>query len=555
LRGDPGRLRQILVNLLGNALKFTNQGEVILSCRLEVTDSKPAGRISVRFEVQDTGIGVDAEIQGRLFQPFSQADGSTTRRYGGTGLGLAISKQLVLRMGGQIGVRSAPGEGSTFWFTANFDHSSVPAFDLRSPDGAYFSNCRLESWSVLVAEPHPASRSSLTLALLAEHAKVEEADSMIGVRSWAARQHPDGLHRCLLLIESGICRSALDPGDFSALAKRGLRIALLVPFNQTALDETEIAFGCQALFHKPLRGRSVVHWLAEASGTRSEISAKMGESIKNAKKSLPTGLRILVAEDNPVNQQVIRLQLSKFGCDLIGVANNGWELLQLLERGPIDAVLMDCQMPEMDGLSTTRAIRTSDASKGRHTWIIAMTANAMEGDREHCLASGMDDYVSKPVRESTLLSVLTRAYQRNSEREMASPSLGSNQSSREIGDLPVLNSTSLQKLRELGGPEGDALLASLAAHFIQTGSKLVEFMRESCRYGDWDAVRRAAHSLRGSAANFGAHDLIAHCERIEEDAERGLAAETITLVERLPGKFQRISSALKKRCGTIPSVT
>ena len=555
LLGDPGRLRQILVNLLGNALKFTNQGEVTLSCRLEDADSNPADRVTIRFEVQDTGIGIDPQVQGMLFQAFSQADGSTTRRYGGTGLGLAICKQLVLRMGGQIGVRSAPGEGSTFWFTAQFAHSSVPAFDPRSPDGAYFSSRRLDSWSVLVAEPHPASRSSLTLALLAEAAEVEDADSMIGVRDWVARQRPDGLQRCLLLIEAGICRSASVPGDFLALAKRGLRIALLAPFNRTALDEAEIAFGCQTLFHKPLRGRSVVHWLAESSPTESGGSASMAEATEGTRESLPAGLRILVAEDNPVNQQVIRLQLAKFGCEVIGVANNGWEALQMLPRGPVDAVLMDCQMPEMDGLSATRAIRTSDASRGEHTWIIAMTANAMEGDREHCLASGMDDYLSKPVRETALLAALVRAHQQSVKREVPGPSSESTEASSEMRDPPVLNGVALQKLRELGGAEGDALLASLAGHFIQAGGKLVESMRESCGCGDWDAVRRAAHSLRGSASNFGAHELIAHCERIEEGAGHSLAAETIVLVEDLPRKFERICSALNERCGAIPSVT
>ena len=266
-------------------------------------------------------------------------------------------------------------------------------------------------------------------------------------------------------------------------------------------------------------------------------------------------MRILVAEDNTVNQQVIRLQLAKFGCEVIGVANNGWEALQMLPRGPVDAVLMDCQMPEMDGLSATRAIRTSDASRGEHTWIIAMTANAMEGDREHCLASGMDDYLSKPVRETALLAALVRAHQQSVKREVPGPSPESTEASSEMRDPPVLNGVALQKLRELGGAEGDALLASLAGHFIQAGGKLVELMRESCGCGDWDAVRRAAHSLRGSASNFGAHELIAHCERIEEGAGHSLAAETIVLVEDLPSKFERICSALNERCGAIPSVT
>ena len=552
LRGDPGRLRQILMNLLGNALKFTKGGEVVLSCRIEDSDADPQGRVTLRLEIQDTGIGIEPEAQQHLFQAFSQADGSTTRRYGGTGLGLAICKQLVLRMGGQIGVRSKPGVGSTFWFTAKFGHSSVQAFDPRSPDGGYFSSRRLDSWSVLVAEPHPSSRSSLVLALLAEHAEVEDTDSMIGVRDWVARQNPKKLHQCLLLIEASICRSAVDPEDFFQLSQNGLRIALLAPFSRTSLDRTEINFGCQTLFHKPLRGRSVVHWLAEASGTRSGDAE---ETALPAKESLPAGLRILVAEDNPVNQQVIQLQLAKFGCTIVGVANNGWEALQLLQRCEIDAVLMDCQMPEMDGLSATRAIRSSDAAKGQHTWIIALTANSMEGDREHCLASGMDDYLSKPVREPALLAALLRAHRQRTNRKASVTDNAWIEPPAEFREPSLLDAGALQRLKELGGADGAALLASLAGHFIQTGSKIVELMQGSCGCGDWDAVRRSAHSLRGSALNFGAHELVTLCERIEAQATRGLAAETIVFVERVPDCFQRVCAALNERCSAIPSIT
>ena len=553
LQGDPGRLRQILMNLLGNALKFTKEGEVVLSCRLEDNDADPQDRVTLRLEIQDTGIGIEPEAQQHLFQAFSQADGSTTRRYGGTGLGLAICKQLVLRMGGQIGVRSSPGVGSTFWFTAKFARSGVPAFDPRSPDGGYFSSRRLDSWSVLIAEPHPSSRSSLVLALLGEHAEVEDTDSMVGVRDWVARQNPKNLHRCLLLIEAGICHSAGDPENFFQLAQNGLRIALLAPFNRTSLDRAEVDFGCQTLFHKPLRGRSIIHWLAEASGTRFRDTEK--KAAPPAKDSLPAGLRILVAEDNPVNQQVIQFQLAKFGCTIVGVANNGWEALQLLQRCEIDAVLMDCQMPEMDGMSATRAIRSSDAAKGQHTWIIALTANSMEGDREHCLASGMDDYLSKPVREPALLAALLRAHRQRTHRKASVPENALNALPTVFREPSPLDASALQRLRELGGSDGSALVASLAGHFIQTGSKLVELMQSCCGRGDWEAVRRSAHSLRGSALNFGAHELVTLCERIEALAARGVAAETIVLVERLPECFHRVCAALTERCGPIPSIT
>jgi CheY-like chemotaxis protein/HPt (histidine-containing phosphotransfer) domain-containing protein len=331
-----------------------------------------------------------------------------------------------------------------------------------------------------------------------------------------------------------------------------LRIALLAPFHRTSLDRAEVDFGCQTLFHKPLRGRSIIHWLAEASGTRFPDTEKAAPP---AKDSLPAGLRILVAEDNPVNQQVVQFQLAKFGCTIVGVANNGWEALQLLQRCEIDAVLMDCQMPEMDGMSATRAIRSSDAAKGQHTWIIALTANSMEGDREHCLASGMDDYLSKPVREPALLAALLRAHRQRTHRKASVPENALNALPTVFREPSPLDASALQRLRELGGSDGSALVASLAGHFIQTGSKLVELMQSCCGRGDWEAVRRSAHSLRGSALNFGAHELVTLCERIEALAARGVAAETIVLVERLPECFHRVYAALTERCGPIPSIT
>ncbi len=402
LYGDPGRLRQVLTNMLGNAIKFTRQGEVTLHvhCLEEtVADAR------LRFEIKDTGIGITEEAQQRLFEPFIQADSSTTRRYGGTGLGLAICRQLVEKMGGTVGVSSQPSAGSTFWFTVRLAKQISPTEPTR--DLGMAADTR-----VLVVDDNDASRQVLE----------QEVDSW-KVHSGAAGTGEEALAllRQAANAKRPFAAAILDrqmPGmDGLALARAikadpllaATHLILLTPFGKTLPADELSSAGIEACCFKPVRRAALFAGVSQLlSPPLSRLEAPSAGRINStpATPQVRPHVRILVVEDNAVNQRVALGQLQKLGfsADAVG---NGLEALEALERMRYDAVLMDCQMPEMDGYEATGVIRRKEG-KARHTWIIAMTANAMQGDREKCLEAGMDDYICKPTRVADLETVLGR---------------------------------------------------------------------------------------------------------------------------------------------------
>ena len=431
LRGDPGRLRQILLNLVGNAIKFTEQGDVVLSVKLlHRTDIG----VTIRFEVQDSGIGLSPDTQGRLFQSFSQADSSTTRKYGGTGLGLAICKQLTELMGGQIGVDSRLGKGSTFWFTVQLGTPQtgiLSVLDLASQD--------LRGLRLCIVDDHPINRRILELyatkwgvrCLLAEDGyqaleclRTAAADDDACDLAIIDMQMPvmDGLElaraikadpalastRLVLLTSQG------QRGDAKAAHTAGYVAYLTKPVHESQL------YNCLTVVVKPPAQATSGAGQSSDRTPPSELVTR--HSLAEAKARATA--RILLAEDNIVNQKVAVRMLEKLGYRVDLVAN-GLEVLDALARIPYSAVLMDCQMPEMDGFHATREIRRREAIgtgheatdsgtvrpsplASRHIPIIAMTANAMQEDRDLCLAAGMDDYLSKPVRSKLLAEVLAR---------------------------------------------------------------------------------------------------------------------------------------------------
>jgi signal transduction histidine kinase/DNA-binding response OmpR family regulator len=408
LRGDAGRLRQVLTNLIGNALKFTEQGEVIVRAEKE---SETDADVVIRFTVSDTGIGISDVAQRNLFQAFTQADGSTTRKYGGTGLGLAISKQLVELMGGGIGVNSVEGKGSTFWCTARFDKQAAEA--AVAPTNVP----KLDWLRALIVDDNATNRKILSHQLSSWGMIHEEADS--GVRALellraAAAQGAAYDLAILDLMMPGMDGFELARAIKSDAAISAVRLVLLTSFGQRGHSTTAREAGIAAYLTKPVRQSELfdclINVVSQASVgadlSSSEVPAKLltRHSLKETK--VMSQKIILLAEDNIVNQKVAVRQLQKLGYRADAVAN-GREALEALGRIPYDLVLMDCQMPELDGYEATAEIRRREG-EAKHTLIVAMTAHALEGDRLKCLAAGMDDYISKPVKPEQLGAVLER---------------------------------------------------------------------------------------------------------------------------------------------------
>ena len=411
LRGDPGRLRQILLNLIGNAIKFTERGEVVVRVFKE---SETATHAVLRFDVVDTGIGIPAEVQDRLFQSFTQADSSTTRKYGGTGLGLAISKQLVAMMQGEIHLQSELGKGTTFWFTAQFEKQlgeakptpefSRDLFDLR----------------VLVVDDNATNRQILRHQIFAWKMKKGSAAGGHEALKLLRAAATEGAPYDLALLDMQM--PEMDGLTLARAIKADPRIAATRLIILTSLGKTMSAVelkavGIDAYLVKPVKRSRLFDCLVDVVGhARAEdIFSKPSVAAPTtapAAAPLPK-VRILLAEDNRVNQKVALAQLKKLGCTA-DVAANGLEVLSALARLPYDVIFMDCLMPEMDGYEATQAIRKLEQNTGgacpwkAPLYVCAMTANAMEGDREKCIASGMDDYISKPARLTELQAALER---------------------------------------------------------------------------------------------------------------------------------------------------
>lgn len=410
LRGDPGRVRQILLNLVGNAVRFTEQGEVVVHVK---PAEQAVDRVTIRFEVQDTGIGLTPEAQRRLFQPFTQADSSTTRRYGGTGLGLAICKQLTELMGGRIGVDSRPGAGSTFWFTARFDRQPAAASAAEAPAA------RLQGLRVCLVDDEPTNRRLLELQA-----------ARWGIRCLSAEH---GYQALELLREAAARGCACDVAivDMQMPGMDGLELGRAIKADP-ALAATKLILmtslgrrgdaraaqeaGYAAYLTKPVRGTQLYECLvavsqsppapagAAAAGDTAARPLVTRHSLAEARSR--TGARLLLAEDHVISQKVILRMLDKLGYR-VDLVTSGVQAVEAISHTRYDAVLMDCHMPEMDGLKATAEVRRREAG-GARLPIIAMTANAMPEDRDACLAAGMDDFIPKPVQPAVLAATLAR---------------------------------------------------------------------------------------------------------------------------------------------------
>jgi CheY-like chemotaxis protein len=501
VRGDQARLCQVLANLLANAIKFTSAGEVVLAVS---ETQREASRSMVRFEVSDTGIGLDPERLDKLFESFSQADASTTRHYGGTGLGLAISKQLVELMGGEIAAAPRPEGGSRFWFT-------VPLALVSAARQADLAAVQLEGMRLLVVDHNATNRTILTRQAtawgIASDAAESGEEALDMVRSAAEAGRPYEV-AVLDLMMPGMDGIELARRISAAPELRSTRLIMLAsgPAHRRAAQQA----GVGADLTKPARLSLLYNAIANAAAERVRE-----EPVDPAPAPPPAGpgATVLVVEDNIVNQAVAEGMIARRG-HRVEIAANGREAVKAAVEGDYAAVFMDCQMPEMDGYEATREIRRREGD-GRHVPIIAMTAHSMKGDRERCLAAGMDDDVSKPLRAEALDAALARWVE--------TPS-----------DAGPLDLEALERLRsELSGLGNGKGADPLIRQFLDTTPERVEAIAAAAQGGEAEKLNREAHSLKGAAATFGAVRLASVCAELEQAGADADLARALTLVTEL----------------------
>lgn len=530
LRGDPGRLRQVLSNLVGNAIKFTECGEVVVRVGVEKSvDIDTADAVLLRFEISDTGIGMTSTQCAKLFQPFSQAEETITRKYGGTGLGLAICKQLVELMQGTIGVESTPGQGSCFWFTARLARQ----LGVSAPPPP-ISQAVLQKRRVLIVDDHAMNRTIFEQQMLAQGMlpKTVSDGSQALVQLRAAVELGAPFDLAILNVQlPGMDGWTLASQIKADPAIESVKLVLLTSLAQRGDAQVARASGFDAYLIKPIRQAQLHDCLSLVlGGARTSDGATNSGTVPLitrhtiSEAQARTRGRVLVVEDNVVNQKVVTKMLEREGCR-VDVVANGREAVEAVARLPYALVFMDCQMPEMDGFDTTREIRRREARGVKRTPIIAITANVLHGDRERCLAAGMDDYVAKPVRREDLAAVLARWQPDGAgsadERTTVRPEKGDN-------GAAIVNPMVLAELRQLD--ETGELLVTLIRHFLDETPQLLAAMQSALSQADATALAEAAHALKGSSGNLGAHRLQRLCGELQR---LGRAHELASVVDRL----------------------
>jgi len=529
LRGDPGRLRQVLTNLIGNAFKFTETGEVVVRVQLEETLDK---RARIRFDITDTGIGIPPDRLEHIFEKFTQVDGSTTRKYNGAGLGLSISRQLLERMDGEIGVESKEGKGSRFWFVVPFDLQDVEQTqpEWRMPE--------IYGMRMLVVDDNKTNRTILVKILESfgcEPAAV--ATGAKGIEALVDAARSGNPYKIVFLdnympgmggeqtareikanteisdVEIVMLTSAKRRGDVSRFDAIGCAGYLVKPVKQSQLFDTIVTVLCIGKSRKTKKTTIVTR------------DTTMLSRIQKA--------NILLVEDNPVNQKLAAKLLEKVGLHCV-VADNGEDALKALSRDRYDLVLMDIQMPVMNGFEATRAIREREGSE-HHTPIIAMTAHAMQGDREKCLEAGMDDYLSKPLNRKEMFSVIEKWVKASladsrTAREKASSEIGASRNS------PIDLDSALERT---GGDR--EFLNELIETFLEHTPEQINLLAGAAQKGDAESVAESAHSIKGSAGNLSADSIASLAEVIEKMARSGDISTISPILEKLKDEMKRFT--------------
>ena len=546
--GDVTRLRAILLNLLGNAVKFTERGEVVVSVR---SLALPDRRHELHFAVQDTGIGIPQERMDRLFQAFSQVDASTTRRYGGTGLGLAISKRLAEMMGGRIWVESEVGKGSTFHFTIEVEEN--PNASAHVPQGR---EPQLAGRRLLIVDDNATNRQLLTLQ--AESWGMEPVSSPGGAEALARLKTGETFDIAVLDIQMPEMDGVTLAGEIRRLRSReALPLLALSSIGRRELETSGEYF--DAFLTKPIKQSQLYNVLVSVlSGAGAPPEKPLDAPRFDPEFARRYPQRILVAEDSAVNQKLIVTLLARMGYRA-DVAADGKEALDALRRQPYDTVLMDVQMPEMDGLEATRRIRAQWPEEKRPR-IVALTANAMHEDRNVCLDAGMDDYLAKPIQIRELEEALRRSGEWVKARAQAlgtsssedatpgapAPAVAATQPPAiPVTQTPVLDPATLVSLREMQAAAETDLLRELVDLFRSDAVPLLETLRAAAVEGDAEALKRSAHGLKGAAANLGAKQLAAICQELEHLGRSGITAGAEVLVAKVEAEYPQVIQALE----------
>ena len=529
VRGDPGRFRQIVANLVGNAIKFTESGEIVVSLSQEGSNEVGA---TIACEVRDTGIGIPPDRLDTIFDSFTQADASMTRKYGGTGLGLTIARQLAHLMGGAIGVKSRPGEGSEFRFTVKLGHAG--SGQRQQPKVRE----RLEGVRVLVVDDNATSQRILSQDVLQWGAEAETAGSGAqGVEKLLAAR---GAGRPFRVVLMDAQMPGMDGFEATRVIRartdnRELAVIMLSSMGTHGERQRSREVGCDVYLSKPVKRAS----LLEAIATTISGGVWAQRSSAPAQRARAGHARVLVVEDNPVNQQVASRILGMHGHEVI-MASDGKQALEVLARErDLDLVLMDVQMPVMDGFEATRRIRQE--LRYAELPIIAMTAHAMQGDRERCLDAGMDEYVTKPLRAHDLLRIVGQWAGRGSSvpERVSSPFARETRQARssQVMDLAVV----------LDQVQGNVeLLREIAAILLEDFPKQLEELEQAVRRGDGQAVRRRAHQMKGAAANLGAHETVAAALELERAGQENDAGSFARMAERLSAAWARLEPELRR---------
>jgi CheY-like chemotaxis protein/HPt (histidine-containing phosphotransfer) domain-containing protein len=503
LRGDPGRVRQIILNLTNNAIKFTTEGEVTIHASLVEEDND---RALLRFEVRDTGIGIPSDRQSSIFDSFTQVDSSTTRTYGGTGLGLAISKRLAEMMGGSIGLESEPGRGSTFWFTARFEVQSNP------PENEQTELPDLAGLRILVVDDHATTRRWIGILLDSWDCPHDEAEDGLTALAALRKAHADNAPFVVSIIDYHM--PGLSGEDLGRLIKSdpALRDTTLLMLTATGLrgDAQRLReIGFAGYLTKPVRQsvlRRCLQTIHPSDADTPPANERRDQGTIVTKHTLAEEQRgnatILVVEDNSINQKLATKLLEKLGYNS-ATAANGKLALEALTQQHYDLILMDCQMPEMDGFEATRRIRAGEAGdKHRALPVIAMTAHAMEGSREECLQAGMNDYVSKPVHPAKLDAAIKR-WMPSTPQHRGDHSPGSSASADDTPRTPSLDSSPPLDRDELLTRmlDDEALAREIVAAFLEDAPHQLNSIHQAVNTRDFDTIRERAHTLKGAAGN------------------------------------------------------